>query len=128
MIENRHGSDPVLTTSRIEIPQTEQHLPSIAVLPFQNLSADPDQEYFCGRMGRTSCIFLESLWDVPLIRTILSTWSLRHNCRTFYVGVMLLDRFQACIPPKEDLQAAWLCMRIYVAPYMRLMLVSERES
>jgi TolB-like protein len=37
------GSEPVATT---EAPLTPPDIPSIAVLPFQNLSGDPEQEYF----------------------------------------------------------------------------------
>jgi DNA-binding winged helix-turn-helix (wHTH) protein len=37
------GSEPVATT---KAPLTPPDIPSIAVLPFQNLSGDPEQEYF----------------------------------------------------------------------------------
>ncbi len=40
------GSGPVLTAS-----ETRQPPPSIAVLPFTNMSADPEQDYFCEGMA-----------------------------------------------------------------------------
>ena len=44
--ELRHPRSTAVATTAAS-PKTEADVPSIAVLPFRNMSADPEQEYFC---------------------------------------------------------------------------------
>jgi adenylate cyclase len=52
-----------LTGERIEIPDK----PSIAVLPFQNMSGDPEQEYFADGMSEDIITVLSNLSDLVVI-------------------------------------------------------------
>jgi TolB-like protein/Tfp pilus assembly protein PilF len=50
--------------------QAVEHHPSIAVLPFTNLSADPDQEYFCDGMAEE---IINALTHVEDLRVVART-------------------------------------------------------
>jgi len=52
-----------LTGERIELPDK----PSIAVLPFQNMSGDPEQEYFADGMSEDIITVLSNLSDLVVI-------------------------------------------------------------
>jgi serine/threonine protein kinase/Tfp pilus assembly protein PilF len=47
--------------------QPVEHRPSIAVLPFTNLSADPDQEYFCDGMAEEIINALTHIEDLRVV-------------------------------------------------------------
>jgi TolB-like protein/Tfp pilus assembly protein PilF len=55
--------------SEADRPDAEHH-PSIAVLPFTNLSADPDQEYFCDGMAEE---IINALTHVEGLRVVART-------------------------------------------------------
>jgi TolB-like protein/Tfp pilus assembly protein PilF/predicted Ser/Thr protein kinase len=57
-------------TSRITDPTNEDLKPSIAVLPFSNLSADPEQEYFCDGMAEE---IINALTHVEGVRVVART-------------------------------------------------------
>jgi adenylate cyclase len=59
------------TPSTVDVPLTLPDKPSIAVLPFQNLSGDPEQEYFADGMAEdiiTALSRFKSLFSSPAIR------------------------------------------------------------
>jgi serine/threonine-protein kinase len=59
-------------TSKIEIglTQEDESMPSIAVLPFANLSADPEQEYFCDGLAEE---IINALGKLDSLRVVART-------------------------------------------------------
>jgi len=55
---------------KVESPPHEPRKPSIAVLPFVNMSADPDQEYFCDGMAEE---IINALTHVESLKVIART-------------------------------------------------------
>ena len=50
-VADLHGDLQKLQSSPTVVTATQPEVPSIAVLPFVNMSADPEQEYFCDGMA-----------------------------------------------------------------------------
>jgi len=75
----KRDSGRVLRTAAVEVPQPpeeiattevaseEKPLPSIAVLPFVNMSADPEQEYFCDGMAEEIINALTHVRDLHIV-------------------------------------------------------------
>jgi len=60
----------------METPKTPKHVESLAVLPLQNLSRDPDQEYFAE--GMTEAL-ITSLAKIGTLRVISRTTAMRYR-------------------------------------------------
>ena len=59
----RTGSKPTAVLSAVPEPD----IPSIAVLPFANMSADPEQEYFCDGMAEEIINALTKLGNLRVV-------------------------------------------------------------
>ena len=68
---NTKGLDPVTTTEPLSLPEK----PSIAVLPFNNLSGDPDQDFFADGMAEDIITALSKLrWFFVIARNSTFTY------------------------------------------------------
>jgi len=70
LVELRRAKDTLSAEKSKADRQAVEHRPSIAVLPFTNLSADPDQEYFCDGMAEE---IINALTHVEGLRVVART-------------------------------------------------------
>ncbi|MEE8573198.1 MAG: protein kinase [Gemmatimonadota bacterium] len=72
------GSDSDPSAATVEIPRAKSQ-PSIAVLPFANMSTDPEQEYFCDGMAEE---IINALVHVEGVRVVarVSAFAFKDRC------------------------------------------------
>jgi serine/threonine protein kinase/tetratricopeptide (TPR) repeat protein len=70
LVDLSRAKDALATEKSTGRGRAAEHRPSIAVLPFTNLSADPDQEYFCDGMAEE---IINALTHIESLRVVART-------------------------------------------------------
>ena len=72
VVPDRSSESPTTAVAAAEVVSEIPESPSIAVLPFRNMSADPDQEYFCEGMAEE---LIDALARLDGLRVVARTSS-----------------------------------------------------